>query len=301
LYHRWLISPFRDTSGVPSVAPHLLASFIILIIISTVNQQTGGIRALKWTIVVAVIIWLYITSIENIQRNRIVFKVESNAFQTMFRGDNDVLNKFCDSVKKSSGSSASYMYFPLVDLICADQNLGVQVQSSNDEAHSNFVSLFFVNKILASLWTVDGTGGLGTYYSGIIQSFLSYQLQLVPPSIAHLSISDFSIGSTPPVVKAVQVRSYLGDCTHVVSEEKKAQQKYLADTNNLFSLREKIMHQINTTKDVRYTLFCLLIYCCLNLPCSKYVHSPLGGAKRKSIISAHTSSSTLTFHFHQRT
>ena len=52
-------------------------------------------------------------------------------------------------------------------------------------------------------------------WNAIYQSFLSYELQLVPPSIAHLSIKRFSIGSTPPIIKAVQVKSYSGKGTHV--------------------------------------------------------------------------------------
>ena len=47
-----------------------------------------------------------------------------------------------------------------------------------------------------------------------IKDFLSYELSLVPPSIAHLSIKQFSIGSTPPVIKAIQVKSYMGAGVH---------------------------------------------------------------------------------------
>ena len=64
---------------------------------------------------------------------------------------------------------------------------------------SSIRSLFWLNKLLTLLWTVESSGGLGPYYSSIIQEFLSYQLQIVPPSIAHLSIKKFSIGSIPPV------------------------------------------------------------------------------------------------------
>jgi hypothetical protein len=239
---------------VPSAAPHLLVAFIVLIVACKVNQS-DGFRGMKWTILVAASIWMYINSIENIQRNRIVYKVESNAFQTMFKGDNDVINKLCEAVKKFGGSTGN-VYSSLIDLICADQSLGVQVLDAEDETQSsNFISLFFVNKILASLWTVNKSGGLGTYYSGVIQNFLSYQLKMVPSSIAHLSILDLSVGFTPPIIKAIQVRSYMGECTHIIETDGKNErnlerQRERRSESNLHSLKDKIMHRMNSTKNV---------------------------------------------------
>ena len=198
-----------------------------------VNKSTravsnhSGAKQSSWRsfwvpVLTAVFIWLYLTSIENIQRNRIVYKVESNTFKTLFETKNDVVNKICTSYTKFGKKAVdAYVDISMLDLLCSahETSIGASTniahrKGTNSAAnvdHTNIKSLFWLNKLLVSFWSVDSSGGLGPYFSQTIEEVLREQLAMVPPSIAQLSVKKFSVGSIPPIIRGVQVKSYFGE------------------------------------------------------------------------------------------
>ena len=165
----------------------------------------------------SVFIWLYLTSIENIQRNRIVYKIESNTFKSLFEGKNDVVNKICVSYKKYGKKAVdAYLDVSMLDLLCSAHDTSVSPskfmtkKQTTVDSDTNVKSLFWLNKLLVSFWSIDSSGGLGAYFSQTIEDVMREQLALVPPSIAQLSVKKFSIGSIPPIIQGVQVKSYFG-------------------------------------------------------------------------------------------
>ena len=166
----------------------------------------------------ATFIWLYLTSIENIQRNRIVYKIESNTFKSLFEAKNSVVNKICVSYAKHGKKAVdAYVDISMLDLLCSAHETVIgpsknvaRGNSTSSYSDTTVKSLFWLNKLLVSFWSVESTGGLGPYFSQTIEDVLTEQLAMVPPSIAQLNVKRFSVGSIPPIIRGVQVKSYFG-------------------------------------------------------------------------------------------
>ena len=80
--------------------------------------------------------------------------------------------------------------------------------AASSSASSSFESCMWLNTLLASLWTVEGSGGLGAYVSDSISVELNDQLQKVPPGVAKLRIKQFSLGSQGPIVSGIRMYRY---------------------------------------------------------------------------------------------
>jgi hypothetical protein len=80
---------------------------------------------------------LYLTSVENIQRNRIVFKIESSALQSLFRGDNDVVKELCASFRRSPHVMDKCMDLSMLELLCSGHDFSIHSgYSSKATGHS---------------------------------------------------------------------------------------------------------------------------------------------------------------------
>jgi hypothetical protein len=95
------------------------------------------------TIFITFLVWFYLTSVENIQRNRIVYKIESEAFRSLFKGDSQLIKKLCDSIKRSS-TIFRHLDGSILDILCSDEDLTVSSKfSTKDIKESNLKSLFW--------------------------------------------------------------------------------------------------------------------------------------------------------------
>ena len=80
--------------------------------------------------------------------------------------------------------------------------------NSNDSSDAiDFEEAVWVNVMMASVWNVERTGGLGPYISRTIQGLVNDELALVPPGIANIQLKRLTLGTQPPVVQAINMRA----------------------------------------------------------------------------------------------
>lgn len=80
--------------------------------------------------------------------------------------------------------------------------------NSNDSSNTlDFEEAVWVNVMMASVWNVERTGGLGPYISRTIQGLVNDELALVPPGIANIQLKRLTLGTQPPVVQAINMRA----------------------------------------------------------------------------------------------
>ena len=120
------------------------------------------------------------------------------------------MNKICVSYKKYGKKAVdAYLDVSMLDLLCSAHDTSVSPskfmtkKQTTVDSDTNVKSLFWLNKLLVSFWSIDSSGGLGAYFSQTIEDVMREQLALVPPSIAQLSVKKFSIGSIPPIIQGV--------------------------------------------------------------------------------------------------
>jgi hypothetical protein len=89
------------------------------------------------------------------------------------------------------------------------QSAGEDVSNSTYEDASplDFEVSVWMNVVMASMWSVERVGGVGSYISQTIQGLVNDELALVPPGIANIQLKRFTLGTQPPVVQAVKVHS----------------------------------------------------------------------------------------------
>jgi hypothetical protein len=89
-----------------------------------------------------------------------------------------------------------------------DRNKDKDSSNSNDSSNTlDFEEAVWVNVMMASVWNVERTGGLGPYISRTIQGLVNDELALVPPGIANIQLKRLTLGTQPPVVQAINMRA----------------------------------------------------------------------------------------------
>jgi hypothetical protein len=89
-----------------------------------------------------------------------------------------------------------------------DSNKDEDNNNSNDSSNTlDFEEAVWVNVMMASVWNVERTGGLGPYISRTIQGLVNDELALVPPGIANIQLKRLTLGTQPPVVQAINMRA----------------------------------------------------------------------------------------------
>lgn len=89
-----------------------------------------------------------------------------------------------------------------------DRNKDKDSSNNNDSSNTlDFEEAVWVNVMMASVWNVERTGGLGPYISRTIQGLVNDELALVPPGIANIQLKRLTLGTQPPVVQAINMRA----------------------------------------------------------------------------------------------
>lgn len=65
----------------------------------------------------------------------------------------------------------------------------------------------WLNTLVASIWIVDGQGGVGPYTSELFEETINAELATVPQGIANIQFRRFSLGTKPPVIVGARVMS----------------------------------------------------------------------------------------------
>ena len=188
----WVLEPFsfQSVAGLspPSISIHVMGSALFIAVMSSLSYSLTRRRVLV-LFCSCLLAWAYLMAADTVVRKKIETRTGIRAVGSFVKG----LVEESERAKRAGGGAAAATKF--------------------------FESSAWVNVLFSSLWTLDGypynnprrgpwiKGGLGPYISETWELLLNDQLALVPPGVANLQLTRFSLGTLAPVVLAVRFDS----------------------------------------------------------------------------------------------
>jgi hypothetical protein len=186
----WVLEPFsfQSVAGLspPSISIHVMGSAVFVAVMSSLSYSLTRRRILV-LFCSCLLAWTYLMSVDTVLRKKIETRTSIRAVGSFVKG----LVEESERAKRAGGAGVGNF----------------------------FESSAWVNVLLTSLWTLDGypynnprrgpwlSGGLGPYIGETWELLLNDQLALVPPGVANLQLTRFSLGTLAPVVQAVRFDS----------------------------------------------------------------------------------------------
>jgi len=186
----WVLEPFsfQSVAGLspPSISIHVMGSAVFVAVMASLSYSLTRRRVLV-LFCSCLLAWAYLMSVDTVLRKKIETRTSIRAVGSFVKG----LVEESERAKRAGGAGVGNF----------------------------FESSAWVNVLLSSLWTLDGypynnprrgpwlSGGLGPYIGETWELLLNDQLALVPPGVANLQLTRFSLGTLAPVVQAVRFDS----------------------------------------------------------------------------------------------
>eukprot|EP01036_Dinobryon_divergens_P024132 gene24132-32549_t len=207
LFQTFISFPLMGIFDSSSIGGHLFLAIVIFYIahrfFCLYLSKTVADRAVAAT---GLLIWIYLAAIDNIHRSVIVHNSQVRAFHHLLD-------------MQSKGGAAAYLATPAApqrdSAIALLDKLSAQLVSTHSNAFENTA---FANIAIKAFWEVSTiypgrtstqsvVGGLGRYVSDSILLSLTAMLEEVPPGMGNMRIKSLSLGSSPPLIKGVRVRT----------------------------------------------------------------------------------------------
>lgn len=180
---RYWNSSVSNSLDVPSIGSYLLLALLVMCIVNLVDYSSLMWRLTALLLSISVL-WFYIMSVEHSQRVRLIQRTSVKSIHSYLTRQTA---QYVSNHSYSSNSTSSMKKF-----------------SKHKVGYENSV---WVNVLMSALWNIDGSQGLGAYVNSVYEELLIEELAKVPSGVANVKLRKFDLGSNPPLVKGIRMRT----------------------------------------------------------------------------------------------